>query len=52
MAARAKERCMEAYRVDKRKSKRCIYQYKKKVNEQFGRKMNDDVSRDWKLFWK
>ena len=29
----AKERCMEAYREEKRKLKRCIYQSKKKVNE-------------------
>ena len=26
--------------------------YKKKVNEQFGRKMNEDVNRNRKLFWK
>ena len=38
-----KERCMEAYREENRKVKRCIYQTKKKVNEQFGRKMNEDV---------
>ena len=36
----AKERCMGAYREEKRKVKRCIYQSKKKVNEKFGRKMN------------
>ena len=36
-----KERCMEAYREEKRKVKRCIVQSKKKVNEQFGRKMNE-----------
>ena len=28
-----KERCMEAYREEKRKVKRCIVQSKKKVNE-------------------
>ena len=28
-----KERCMEAYRKEKRKVKRCIIQSKKKVNE-------------------
>ena len=28
----------------KRKVKRCIYQNKKKVNEQFGRKMNEVVN--------
>ena len=32
-----KERHMEAYREEKRKVKRCMYQNKKKVNEQFGR---------------
>ena len=35
----AKERCMEAYR----EIKRCIYQSKKEVNEQFGRKMNQET---------
>ena len=39
-----KERCIEAYREEKRKVKRCIIQSKKKVNEQFGRKMNEDVN--------
>ena len=33
----AKERCMEVY---KEKVKRCIYEGKKEVNEQFRRKMN------------
>ena len=32
--------------------KRCIIQSKKKVNEQFGRKMNEDVNGNRKLFWK
>ena len=45
-----KERCMEAYREEKIKVKRCIIQSKKKVNEQFGRKMNEDVNRITKLF--
>ena len=48
----AKERCMKAYRKEKRKVKRCIYQSKKKVNEQFGRNMNEDVNGNRKLFWK
>ena len=48
----AKERCMEAYREEKRKVKRCIYQNKNIVNEQFGRKLNQDVKRSRKLFWK
>ena len=47
-----KERCMEAYREKKRKVKKCIIQSKKKVNEQFGRKMNEDVNGNRKLFWK
>ena len=34
----AKERYMEAYREEKRKVKRYIYQSKKKVNEQVGRR--------------
>ena len=36
-----KERCMETYRKEKRKVKRCIIQSKKKVNEQFGRKIKE-----------
>ena len=39
-----KERYMEAYREEKRMVKRCIYQSKNKVNEQFGKKMNEDVN--------
>ena len=48
----AKERCMEAYREEKRKVKRCIIQRKKKANKQFGRKTNEDVTGNRKLFWK
>ena len=33
---------MEAHREEKRKVKRCIIHSKKKVNEQLGRKMNED----------
>ena len=40
----AKERCMNGYKEEKRKVKRCIYQSKKKVNEHFGKKMNEDVN--------
>ena len=47
-----KERCMKAYREEKRKVKRCIIQSKKKVNEQFGRKMNEDENGNRKLFSK
>ena len=43
---------MEEYREEKRKIKRCKYQSKKKVNEPFGRKMNEDVNENRKLFWK
>ena len=35
-----------------RKVKRCINQSKKKANEQFGRKMNEDLNGNRKLFWK
>ena len=45
-----KERFIEAYREEKRKVKRCIIQSKKKVNEQFGRKMNEDVNGNRKFF--
>ena len=48
----AKERCMEAYREEKRKVKRYVYQSKNEANEQFGRKMNEDVNGNRKLFWK
>ena len=48
----AKERCMEAYREEKRKVERCIYHSKKEVNEQFGKKSNDDVNGNRKLCWK
>ena len=34
----------------KRKAKRCIYQIKKKVNEQFRKKINEDVNGNRKLF--
>ena len=36
-----KKKCMEAYREEKRKAKRCIYPRKEKLSEQFGRKMNE-----------
>ena len=42
---------MEAHREEKINVKRCIYQSKKKANEQFGRKMNEDVNGNRKLFW-
>ena len=40
----AKERCMEANREEKRKVKMCVYQSKKNVNEQCGRKINENVN--------
>ena len=46
----AKERCIEAYVEEKRKAKKCIYQSKKKVNNQFKRKMNEDVNGNRKFF--
>ena len=46
------ERCIEAYREEKRKVKRCIIQRKKRVNEQYGWKMNEDVNGNRELFWK
>ena len=48
----AKERCRKAYKEEKRKVKIFIYQSKKEVNEQFRRKMNQDVKENRKLFWK
>ena len=47
-----KVRCMEEYSEEKRKFKRCIYQSTKKVNEQFGRKMNENMNINRKLFRK
>ena len=49
---KTKERCMEVYREEKREVKRCIMQRKKKVNEQFRKKKNEDVNGNRKLFWK
>ena len=36
----------------RKRLKGCIYQSKKEVQEQFGRKMNQDVNGNRKLFWK
>ena len=44
--------CLKFYKEEKRKVKRCIYQSKEEVQEQFGRKMNQDVNGNRKLFWK
>ena len=43
---------MQAYREEKRKVKRRMYRIKKKVNEEIGRKMNEDVNGNGKSFWK
>ena len=48
----ANERCLEVYKKEKRKVKRCIYQSKEEVQEQFGTKINQDVSGKRILFWK
>ena len=48
----AKERCLEIYKEEKRKVKRCIHQSKKEVRGQFERKLNQCVIGKRKLFWK
>ena len=48
----AKERCIAAFSEEKTTVKRFIYQRKKKVNEEFGRKTNENVKGNRKLFWK
>ena len=42
----------EKYKREKRRVKSCIYQSKKKTNKHASRKMNQDVSRNRKLFLK
>ena len=48
----SKEKCMEAYKEEKKKIKSCMCQSKKEVNEQFRRKMNEDLIKNRKQFWK
>src|SRR5678816_1679135 len=48
----SKERCLEFYKEEKRNTKRCIRRRKQEVNEQFGRRMNEDIQGNRKLFWK
>ena len=48
----SKERCMEACTEEKRGVKRRIIHIKKKVNKQFGRKLNVYMHENRKLFWK
>ena len=43
---------MEAYREEKKKVKRYVYESKKEVNERFGRKIIQGVKGNRKLFWK
>ena len=44
-----REMCLEVYKEEKRKVKRCIFQSKKELQEEFGRKMNEDVNGKRKL---
>ena len=46
----ATERCLKVYKEEKRNVKSCINQSKKEVQEQFGRKINQDVNGNRKLF--
>ena len=48
----AREMCLEVYKEEKRKVKRCIYHSKREVQEQSGRKMNQNMNGNRKLFWK
>ena len=43
----AKGKCMEVYKVENRKLKKCVYHIKKDVNEYFGRKVNQDLYGNW-----
>ena len=45
----AKDRYTEIYK-EERKVKRCIYQSKEEINGQLGRKINQDVNGNSKLF--
>ena len=48
----AKERCLKVDKEEKKKLKKCIYQSKEEVNEQFGKMMNQNVNGNSELFWK
>ena len=48
----AEVRYLEVYKEENTKIKRCNHQNKKEVNEQFKRKMNQDMNKNRKLFWK
>ena len=43
---------MEFYKIEKNGVKRCIYQNKPEINEQFGKEMSQYVDGTRKLFWK
>ena len=42
----------EVYKEEKRKDEMYIHKSKKEVQEQFGKKMNQDLNENRKLFWK
>ena len=44
--------CLKDYKEEKRKVKRCTYRSKEEVQEQFGRKTNQYVNGNRKLFLK
>ena len=48
----SKERYLEVYREEESMVKRCIYQSKMEINEQFGSKTNQNMNGNRKLFWK
>ena len=48
----AKRTMLEIYKEERGKVKRCIYQCKREVNVEFGRKRNQDVNKNRKWFWK
>ena len=47
-----RESCIEIYRRKKRLTKRCLRDRRREINEQFGKKMSEDVKGNSKLFWK
>ena len=48
----AKDKMFGSLPRRKREKLKCIYQSKNKINEQFGRKMNQNVNGNRKFFWK
>ena len=47
-----KDRLWRSVKKKRKRLRKCIYQGKKEVNEQFRRKMNQDEDRTRKFFWK